>query len=55
MVKALTIFRQQNNNFLPLSQKIPDMTSITNYYLDLKKIFNEKNEEDIKILSKIID
>lgn len=46
MCSALKDFYDCNKR-LPVSGLVPDMTALTNYYLDLKQIYSKKADQDL--------
>lgn len=47
LVRALNAFvAAEGHGFLPVSQDIPDMTSETDNYVRLKRVFKQKSDED---------
>lgn len=51
---CLKIFNDLYNS-LPVSGALPDMTSETNFYIELKKIYEKKSKEDKQNLLSIIE
>eukprot|EP00899_Mesostigma_viride_P029133 jgi/Mesvir1/9404/Mv01508-RA.1 len=47
MLAALKEFMQAEGGSLPLEGSIPDMTSLTEYYLNLHKVYHEKATADV--------
>ena len=48
-LRALDRFVHENNNLVPLSGLLPDMTATTDYYVQLQTIFHQKAEQDRSI------
>jgi hypothetical protein len=46
LLRALDLFLQENNNFVPLNGFLPDMTSTTDWYVQLQSIFHNKASQD---------
>mmetsp|Transcript_1601 Transcript_1601/g.1884 ORF Transcript_1601/g.1884 Transcript_1601/m.1884 type:complete len:539 (-) Transcript_1601:553-2169(-) len=58
MARALKLYvedRGRSGGFLPLSGKLPDMTSTTEMYIRLQEIYQEKASEDLKTFSNMLD
>ena len=53
MVAALKSFVNQGEKSLPVSGKVLDMTSKTEFYIDLQKVYKEKANQDLSLFKEI--
>eukprot|EP00468_Gymnochlora_sp_CCMP2014_P006265 CAMPEP_0167746932 /NCGR_PEP_ID=MMETSP0110_2-20121227/3989_1 /TAXON_ID=629695 /ORGANISM="Gymnochlora sp., Strain CCMP2014" /LENGTH=569 /DNA_ID=CAMNT_0007631755 /DNA_START=18 /DNA_END=1727 /DNA_ORIENTATION=- len=51
VMNAVNIFKsKEGNGFLPVSSNIPDMTSLPQTYITLKKLYQEQEKKDIAVV-----
>lgn len=54
LVKALRQFMSENNGYLPVKGRIPDMTSDSTRYIQLQNIYKAKAREDSELINTIL-
>ena len=54
MVAALRVFRQNNDNHVPLAGDLPDMTSHSDTYVRLQQVFKAKADADVLAMGSIL-
>jgi len=52
LASALSEFVKNNGNALPLSGAIPDMTALTQYYIDLQNVYNTQAAAHVEAVTK---
>lgn len=57
LVHTLNIFvnKDQTNKQLPVSGKVLDMTSKTDFYIDLQKVYREKAAQDLALFKELFN
>ncbi|KAL4455130.1 hypothetical protein ABPG74_006512 [Tetrahymena malaccensis] len=55
LVSALKKFREENNHFLPIDRRIPDMKSTTEWYIQLKEVYQTQHNADREAFVKILN